>query len=66
MHISLSIFYCFLLKKNFKLNDKTQRVDVVLIIDSHSHTNSHINNTLSVCLTNQMLEKSLILLFFNH
>ena len=63
MQLSISICHCFH-KKYFKLNDKTQPIDTVLIIEPHSHTHPYINNTLSVYLTNQMLEQSLAFLFF--
>ena len=46
---------------------KTQLSSTVLIVALHGYTYLYINNTLSVCLTNQILEQSLTLLFFlNH
>ena len=49
-------------KKKIKLNDKTQ--PTILIIDPHNHIHLYINNTLSIYLTNQMLEQSLTLFIF--
>ena len=49
MPLSLSICH-FFYKKYFKLNDKTQPIDIVLIINLHSHTHPYINNTLRVHL----------------
>ena len=51
-------------QKYFKLNEKIQAIGIVLTIDPHNHTYPHINNTLSVYLTNQMLEQSLKLYIF--
>ena len=52
MQLSLSICYCFY-KKYFKLNEKTQPMCIVLIIDPKSHTHPYIYKWYIMWLLNQ-------------
>ena len=61
---TLGVCFAIYPKKYFKLNEKTEPMGIVLIIDPYSHIHLHINNILSFYLTNQILETSFT--FFNN